>query len=131
MTAYILNIDHPEDRYTIRIRRSDPEKEDKPYWATYEIPFVNTMLKEIKRAETEDLPNLTVKDKSHIYNYELRDALEIPFRLTIEKMATQAALARQESRGSHYREDFTKRNDRDWLKNIVFYHLLIYIGQIL
>ena len=36
-------------------------------------------------------------------------------------MATQAALARQESRGSHYREDFTKRNDRDWLKNIVFY----------
>jgi len=43
MTAYILNIDHPEDRYTIRIRRSDPEKEDKPYWATYEIPFVNTM----------------------------------------------------------------------------------------
>jgi len=82
---------------------------------------MNTMLKEIKRAETEDLPNLTVKDKSHIYNYELRDALEIPFRLTIEKMATQAALARQESRGSHYREDFTKRNDRDWLKNIVFY----------
>jgi fumarate reductase (CoM/CoB) subunit A len=82
---------------------------------------MGTMLKEIERAETEDLPNLTVKDNSRIYNYELRDALEIPFRLTIEKMATRAALKRNESRGSHYREDFSKRNDKDWLKNIVFY----------
>ncbi|MFH0845676.1 MAG: FAD-binding protein [Pseudomonadota bacterium] len=79
------------------------------------------MLKEIERAEREDLPNLIVKDKSRIYNYGLRDALEMPFRLSVEKMSTSAALRRTESRGSHYREDFPKRNDEEWLKNIVFY----------
>ena len=43
MTAYILSIDQPEDIYTIRIKRSNPEQGDKPYWATYKIPFVKTM----------------------------------------------------------------------------------------
>ncbi len=28
---------------------------------------------------------------------------------------TYGALMRTESRGSHYREDFPQRNDRDWL----------------
>ena len=82
---------------------------------------MKTMLKEIERAKDEDLPNLLVRDNSRLYNYELRDALEVPFRLTLEEMSTLAALKRTESRGSHYREDFPKRNDEEWLKNIVFY----------
>jgi fumarate reductase (CoM/CoB) subunit A len=81
---------------------------------------LKTMLAEVERARTEDLPNLVVKDKSRIYNYEVRDALEVPFRLALEGMATRAALMRNESRGSHFREDYPTRNDREWLKNIVF-----------
>jgi succinate dehydrogenase / fumarate reductase flavoprotein subunit len=82
---------------------------------------MKTMLKEIERAKDEDLPNLLVRDNSRLYNYELRDALEVPFRLSLEEMSTRAALKRKESRGSHYREDFPKRNDEEWLKNIVFH----------
>jgi fumarate reductase (CoM/CoB) subunit A len=78
------------------------------------------MLEEIVRSKNEDLSRLVVKDQSLLYNYELRDALEFPFRLALEEMSTQAALMRTESRGSHYREDFPKRNDKEWLKNIVF-----------
>jgi len=81
---------------------------------------LKTMLEEIERAKKEDLPNLIVKDTSRTYNYGLRDALEVPFRLSIEEMATRAALTRTESRGSHYRDDFPERNDKEWLKNIVF-----------
>jgi len=43
MTAYILPIDEPEAIYTIRIKRFDPERGAKHYWATYKIPFVKTM----------------------------------------------------------------------------------------
>ncbi len=82
---------------------------------------MKTVLKEIERAKEEDLPNLIVKAKSGLYNYELRDALEMSFRLALEEMSTRAALERTESRGSHYREDFPRRNDRKWLKNIVFH----------
>jgi succinate dehydrogenase/fumarate reductase flavoprotein subunit len=81
---------------------------------------LKTMLKEIDRAKREDLPNIIVKDKSLLYNYELRDAFEVPFRLALEEMSTRAALMREESRGSHFREDYPRRNDREWLKNIVF-----------
>lgn len=83
-------------------------------------PGMQTMLEEIERAKAEDLPRLAIRDKARRYNYELRDALEMSFRLAVEEMATRAALMRTESRGCHYREDFPRRNDLEWLKNIGF-----------
>ena len=81
---------------------------------------MKAMLDEIERSKREELPYLTVHDKSKLYNYELRDALEVFFRIEVEEMAVKAALMRKESRGSHYREDYPTRNDREWLRNIVF-----------
>jgi succinate dehydrogenase/fumarate reductase flavoprotein subunit len=34
-------------------------------------------------------------------------------------LVAHAALLRKESRGSHYRTDFTQRNDEEWLRNVV------------
>ena len=67
------------------------------------------------------MPNLTIKDKSRRCNFELKDALDMHLRLSVELLSTQAALERTESRGSHFRDDHPTRDDSNWLKNIIFY----------
>lgn len=52
------------------------------------------------------------------YNKNLLDALEIKNMLTVASLVTQSALIRRESRGSHYREDHSKTDDR-WNRSIV------------
>jgi succinate dehydrogenase/fumarate reductase flavoprotein subunit len=39
--------------------------------------------------------------------------------LTVAEIMARAALLRTESRGSHYREDYTQRDDANWEKSIV------------
>ena len=38
--------------------------------------------------------------------------------LTVSEMVCRAALKRTESRGAHYRTDYPKENNEQWLKNI-------------
>jgi fumarate reductase flavoprotein subunit len=49
-------------------------------------------------------------------NPELVAAYRLPRMLKLALCVAQGALARCESRGAHYREDYPQRNDRDWLK---------------
>ena len=58
-----------------------------------------------------------VQDKSLRFNMELEEALELGYLLDLAWTTTVAALARTESRGAHYREDFPKRDDANWLKH--------------
>ena len=62
-----------------------------------------------------------VQDRSLRYNTELEEALELGDLLDLAWATTVAALARQESRGAHYREDFPKRDDATWLKHSLAY----------
>jgi fumarate reductase (CoM/CoB) subunit A len=66
---------------------------------------------------TGDLNNMNIhEDKG--YNKNLQDALEIEKMLQVATMVTKSAIIRQESRGSHYREDYPKTEDK-WKKSIV------------
>ncbi len=62
-----------------------------------------------------------VRDRSLRFNTELEEALELRDVLDLAWVTTVAALARQESRGAHYREDFPERNDAQWLKHSLAY----------
>ncbi|MBN2123362.1 MAG: hypothetical protein JW821_03650, partial [Deltaproteobacteria bacterium] len=50
---------------------------------------------------------------------DLMKALELQNMLISAEMVCRAALARTESRGAHYRDDYPDENNNDWLKNIV------------
>ncbi len=54
-------------------------------------------------------------------NPELGLALRLPGMIRLALCITKGALKRQESRGSHFREDFPKRDDVNWLKRTLAY----------
>jgi len=58
-----------------------------------------------------------IHDRSMRFNTELEEALELGCLLDLAWATTVAALARKESRGAHYREDFPQRDDANWLKH--------------
>lgn len=49
-----------------------------------------------------------------------RDQWEYANMLTCALLLAQAALAREESRGGHYREDFPERDDAKWRKHLLW-----------
>lgn len=48
-----------------------------------------------------------------------REEWEFANMLTCSLLLTESALAREESRGGHYREDFPERNDERWRRHIL------------
>ncbi|MGA9756362.1 MAG: fumarate reductase flavoprotein subunit [Desulfobaccales bacterium] len=54
-------------------------------------------------------------------NPELLAALRLPGMLRLALCISYGALQRTESRGSHYREDFPRRDDDNWLKRTLAY----------
>ncbi len=56
-----------------------------------------------------------IQDRGRLYNSDLTEALELGNLLDIAEAIVAGALAREESRGAHYREDFPKRDDARFL----------------
>ena len=62
---------------------------------------------------------ITVTDKCLENNPELNEAYRVTKMLKLALCVAKGALDRTESRGAHYREDFTKRDDENWLKRTI------------
>ena len=69
----------------------------------------------------ERYKNIRIDDKSKIFNTELQEAIEFGHMLDYSLFIVESALARKESRGAHYREDFDKRDDENFLKHTMAY----------
>ena len=67
------------------------------------------------------MKNAVVDDKDRVYNTDLVSALELDFMLDVAETIAYAALARNESRGAHFRTDYPKRDDVQFLKHLVVY----------
>jgi succinate dehydrogenase / fumarate reductase flavoprotein subunit len=62
-----------------------------------------------------------VGDRGSVFNTDLMEVVELGFLLDCARTLVTAALARDESRGGHYREDHPLRDDANWLKHSLAY----------
>ncbi len=74
-------------------------------------------LKELK----ERYAFISIDDKGSKFNTDLLEAYEMGCLLEFADVIIRCAAAREESRGAHFREDFPKRDDRNWLKHTLAY----------
>jgi succinate dehydrogenase/fumarate reductase flavoprotein subunit len=76
---------------------------------------LQTLLAQIEELREDWLPRVAKRDAA-----ALRRAIEVENSLLTAELMAQAALARQESRGSHFREDYPQQDDRNWRVNVLF-----------
>ncbi len=73
-------------------------------------------MEEISMAR-DDYKKVFISGNCLRYSQELVNIIEFQSMLDLAETITLGALNREETRGSHFRIDFPKRNDKDWLKH--------------
>ncbi len=58
-----------------------------------------------------------IEDRGKVFNTDLIQALELSALIDVAETIVAGAIAREESRGAHYRSDFPDRDDARWLKH--------------
>jgi len=100
--------------HTIRQMMQETMTENVGVFRTEEtLSNAKSDLKELSELYKE----IEIDDKGRRFNTDLLEAWELGCLLDLARATTEAALARTESRGAHARDDYTQRDDENWLKH--------------
>ncbi|MGW4561844.1 succinate dehydrogenase flavoprotein subunit [Streptomyces sp. NPDC004561] len=69
----------------------------------------------------ERYKNVAIQDKGKRFNTDLLEAIELGNLLELAEVMAVSALARKESRGGHYREDYPNRDDVNFMRHTMAY----------
>jgi succinate dehydrogenase/fumarate reductase flavoprotein subunit len=65
---------------------------------------------------------IVIQDKSHVFNNDLTQAIELGSMLEMADCLVAGAIARTESRGAHSRLDHPERDDENWLRHTLTHY---------
>ncbi len=141
MANYVANVDHPEVPRGVESAVSDRIAAIKSSSGGEKVAILRSELQEtmttnasvVRTAESlQDAINkiaelkrrygsISIDDKGEVFNYDLVEAMELAHLLDLAEALVIGALAREESRGAHWRDDFPTRNDTTWMKHTLAY----------
>src|SRR5690606_29156690 len=78
----------------------------------------------------ERYKNASIQDKGKRYNTDLLEAVELGNLLDLAEVLAVSALARKESRGGHYREDYPNRDDANFMRHTMAYREVDSAGNV-
>jgi succinate dehydrogenase / fumarate reductase flavoprotein subunit len=78
-------------------------------------------LKQLEELQ-QQYQKIYLDDKGSCWNTEILEAIELRNLMIVGKMILTSALNRKESRGAHSREDFSERDDINFLKHTFAYY---------
>jgi succinate dehydrogenase / fumarate reductase, flavoprotein subunit len=107
---------HPQGERAAAIRAELQQSMDVKAGLYRSGTFLEEMEHELE-ALRDRYSRVWVQDTSSSYNTDLMEAVELGFLLDLAEALVVSARARTESRGGHFREDYPKRDDRNWLKH--------------
>jgi succinate dehydrogenase / fumarate reductase flavoprotein subunit len=84
-----------------------------------DLVIAKEKIKELK----ERLKRVGIRQKDLAFNHELIQYLELEGMLELAQGVVEGALARKESRGSHFRLDYPDRDDKNWLRHTIAYKI--------
>jgi succinate dehydrogenase / fumarate reductase flavoprotein subunit len=93
----------------------------------YDLAFVVRSEESLRKMQgildglRERYERVYVQDVGKLFNTELMEVVELGFLLDCAETLVASALARTESRGAHYREDHSLRDDEHWLTHTLAY----------
>ena len=138
---YLANTDIKPDEKVLHHKKNEIEKKiinlvngGSEKQAVLQAEIAKTMSRDVgifrKKGELEEAveeilrikaryEKVRVSSSSRHMNSELMNAIELEYMLEVAHTIALGAYRREESRGAHYRRDFIKRDDTNWLKHTI------------
>ena len=109
------------DENPYSIKKELNETMDRYFWIFRTGEEMKEGIKRIQELKRK-YENIEIDDRKRGFNTDLMQAMEIGFMLDLAETVAVGAYARTESRGAHYRLDYPKRDDENWLKHTLAYY---------